>query len=188
MMSSSAIRRLVAVCALSGLIVPFAGCGTQGNPAAVSDPVLDPLISSENRDATQGTAQGSTSLSPEVEIFIEMVQVKITPEALVLGSKGAWVTVHVDVPYDLVDTQTTIELRDAQTIDLVDAQTIELDGIDAAFSFPDDCGNLVSKFRMRDIKEIVAPPEATLTLIGYYKTGGAFGGSDTIKVKKGGAK
>lgn len=180
MMSSSAIRRLVAVCALSGLIVPFAGCGTQGNPVAVSDPVLDPLISSENRDATQGTAQGSTSLSPEVEIFIEMVQVKITPEALVLGSKGAWVTVHVDVPYDLVDTQTTIELADAQTI--------ELDGIDAAFSFPDDCGNLVSKFRMRDIKEIVAPPEATLTLIGYYKTGGAFGGSDTIKVKKGGAK
>ncbi len=161
MSSSSNIRRLGTIWAVSALVVAVTGCGTQSNPLAATDQALDPVTSSETQVVAQGVTQGVTPTQAASEINI-----KITPRALVIASHGAWVTVHSDVPFEDVDTE-----------------TIELQGIGATRCFPDDRGDLVSKFPQSVIKEIVSPGRQTLTLTGEYKTGDTFEGSDTIWVK-----
>lgn len=99
------------------------------------------------------------------------IDIRIAPNTIVLGAPGAMVTVHADIPYGAVDTD-----------------TVTLNGVPARMSFPDDCGNLVSKFLEDMIEDIVAPPSATLTLEGVTNDGDVFTGSGTVQVKAGSGK
>jgi len=105
--------------------------------------------------ATQAYSEGDRTVS-----------IRVAPGTIALNSKGTWVTVHAGIRYAVVD-----------------AGTVELNGISARLCFADDRGNLVAKFTLEAIKEIVEPPTATLTLSGATKDGEAFSGSETVKVK-----
>ncbi|NOR47200.1 MAG: hypothetical protein GQ533_04030, partial [Methanosarcinaceae archaeon] len=93
------------------------------------------------------------------------IDIKIAPATLNLEFKGPWITIHTDIPYNEVNSD-----------------TIELNGIPVFSTFADDRGNLVAKFKSADVKAIVVPSEATLTLTGETDVGGSFEGSDTIRV------
>ena len=95
----------------------------------------------------------------------DIINIKIAPATLNLEFKGPWITVHTDIPFSEVKTD-----------------TVELDGIPVFSTFADDRGNLVAKFKSADVKAIVATPEATLTLTGKTLEGDSFAGSDTIRV------
>jgi len=95
-----------------------------------------------------------------------IVSIRAAPGTIALNSRGTWVTVHAGISYAVVD-----------------ASTVELNGISARLCFADDRGNLVAKFTLADIKEIVAAPTAALTLRGATDDGEPFYGSDTVKVK-----
>ena len=95
------------------------------------------------------------------------IVVAISPQTLLLGSEqGGSVVVHADIPYAEVD-----------------AATVALDGIAAASTKPDLCGNLVAYFDEAAVKAIVEPPSATLTLTGETQDGTPFAGSDTVQVR-----
>lgn len=97
---------------------------------------------------------------------VEIINIKISPNTLVMRSPGTWVTVHADIPYSVVV-----------------GATVELNGIPAGLTKADDCGNLVAKFTQTEVKAIVAAPSATLTLTGTTVNGVDFAGTDTISVK-----
>jgi len=94
------------------------------------------------------------------------VDVQVSPHTIVLGlDKGSAITVHTDIAYSAVD-----------------GASVALSGVAATSTFADSCGNLVGKFSQASIEAIVAPPSATLVLIGMTKDGMAFSGSDTVRV------
>ena len=92
--------------------------------------------------------------------------ITISPKTLVLGSEDTIVTVHSNIPYASVNTV-----------------TLTLNGIPATFSKADACGDLVVKFGRADVKDIVEPGIATLTLSGELNDGFPFEASDTITIK-----
>ena len=98
------------------------------------------------------------------------VSVKVSPNTIALNSRVHAVTVHAGIPYSIVDPG-----------------SVTLEGIPATFTFPDARGNLVAKFDMRDVREIVEPPEATFELCGLFREAdgslGSFSGTDTVRVK-----
>lgn len=98
--------------------------------------------------------------------FADEIVIKVTPSAIVLESDGTWVTVHTDIALSAVDTS-----------------TLTLNGVEVAWTKADAKGNLVAKFAQADIKAIIAPPEATLELVGMTEAGVEFSGSDTVLVK-----
>ena len=93
--------------------------------------------------------------------------ITISPKTLVLSSEDTIVTVHSNIPYVSVNTV-----------------SLTLNGIPATFSKADACGDLVVKFGRADVKDIVEPGIATLTLSGELKDGSLFEASDTITVKE----
>lgn len=93
--------------------------------------------------------------------------ITITPKTLVLSNSGTVVSVHSNIPYSLVVTA-----------------SLTLNGLDADYTKADACGDLVVKFTRDDVKGIVEPGEATLTLSGVLYDGSYFQASDTILVKK----
>ena len=93
--------------------------------------------------------------------------ITISPKTLALSSEDTIVTVHSNIPYGIVNTV-----------------TLTLDSIPATFTKADACGDLVVKFSRADVKGIVEPGEATLTLAGALKDGTSFEASDTITVKE----
>ena len=97
---------------------------------------------------------------------VENVVIQVSPSALILGAPGARVTVHADIAYSAVV-----------------GSSVTLNGVPAVATFADDCGNLVAKFAQEEIEAIVAPPSATMTLVGTRVDGVTFSGSDTIMVK-----
>lgn len=101
----------------------------------------------------------------------EEVTMTISPATLNLNSQGTWVTIHADIPY-------------AETV----AAHLLLDGVEVAFTKADSQGDLVAKFCVDDVKGIVAPPSATLTLEAFVETPEGtellFSGTDTIAVVK----
>jgi hypothetical protein len=93
------------------------------------------------------------------------VSIKISPSTLNLDSNGRWVTVHAEIPAAIVD-------RDS----------VMLEGISAGPVFADDCGDLVAKFPLEDIKDILTPSDyVELTLTGDSEYG-SFVGTDAIRV------
>ncbi len=96
-----------------------------------------------------------------------VVSITIAPSTLVLSAQPAsWVTVHTNLPYGAVDSA-----------------SVEMNGVPIAWSKADDRGNFVAKFRMGEIKGIVTPPSAELTLSGVLKDGTPFEASDTVSVR-----
>ena len=93
--------------------------------------------------------------------------ITISPKTLVLSSVDTIVTVHSNIPYSSVKTA-----------------SLYLNGISATFSKADACGDLVVRFERADVKGIVIPGDATLTLSGELKDGTLFEASDTITVKE----
>ena len=100
------------------------------------------------------------------------IDVKVSPHTINLASKGAWITVHVAVPYNLVD-------RDHLEL-CVDGNPVAV-----AWSKADDRGDFVAKLNIQAVKDLVAPPTATFTVDGIARDGTVFFGSDTVKVVNG---
>ena len=96
------------------------------------------------------------------------ITIKVSPNTIVLASKGTWVTVHADIAYSRVAPG-----------------TVEMNGLAAAFIFPDDRGDLVAKFPLAAVKGIVQPPQTELTLTGATKDDILFAGSETVTVRTG---
>ena len=93
--------------------------------------------------------------------------ITISPKTLVLSSEDTIVTVHSNIPYGYVDTA-----------------TLTLDDIRATFSKSDACGDLVVRFSRADVKGIVSPGTATLTLFGELTDGSPFKASGSIIVRE----
>ncbi len=93
--------------------------------------------------------------------------ITISPYTLVLSSEDTIVNVHSNIPYSSVNTV-----------------CLNLNGIPATFSKADSCGDLVVKFKRADVKDIVEPGIATLTLSGMLNDGSEFAVSDFITVKE----
>jgi len=92
----------------------------------------------------------------------------VSPQTILLGAdQGGEVTVHAEIPYSLVDTS-----------------SLYLNGVPALYAFPDNRGELVVKFSEADVKTIVAPPSAVLTLVGLMSDGESFEGADIVTVKE----
>ena len=94
------------------------------------------------------------------------ISIDISPKVFILGLDSAAVTVHTSIKRGLVV-----------------ASTVEMDGISATSVFADSRGYMVAKFPQSAVHDIVAPPEATLTLTGVTTAGQSFAGSDTVVVK-----
>jgi hypothetical protein len=105
--------------------------------------------------------------SVEVEEQVQIVDISIAPCNLVIGEQGEWVTVHADIPYSLVDTN-----------------SLEMAGLQPVSVFADARGDLVAKFDQLLIQAIVSPPDAEFTLTGNTKMGQAFEGTATIQVQE----
>jgi len=97
---------------------------------------------------------------------VREISIKVQPRTLVLNSASEWVTVHTNIAYSAVD-----------------GKTVELNGVPIRWWKSDSRGNFVAKFDEKPIKDIVAPPEAAMTLTGLTKSGEAFYGVDTIPVR-----
>ncbi|NLV46162.1 MAG: hypothetical protein GXY07_16870 [Candidatus Hydrogenedentes bacterium] len=96
------------------------------------------------------------------------VVVEVAPETLILNSdQGGWITVHINVPARLVDSETLI-----------------LHGIHVHHTGVDSRGEIVGYFDEYAVKALVSPPSAELTLTGAYLTGEMFEGSDTVRVRE----
>lgn len=94
------------------------------------------------------------------------VVITVSPHTIVLASGGPWITVHVDIPYRVVDTA-----------------SLTLNGVAVAWTKADLQGNLVAKFEGTVLREILVGPETILTLCGLTVEGMTFSGSDTVAVK-----
>jgi hypothetical protein len=105
----------------------------------------------------------STTLPTPLEITIT-----VSPQTLVLGSEGVWVTVHADIPYSQVDTVTLL-----------------LNDVEVSMTKSDANGSLVAKFELDTVKAIVHPPDATFVLEGATHEGVPFSGLDTVRVTSG---
>ncbi len=64
----------------------------------------------------------------------------------------------------------------------VDSAAFTLDGIEAKATFADNRGDLVAKFVVGDVRAIVKPGTAELTLYGTTKDGVSFFGTDEVRV------
>jgi hypothetical protein len=102
----------------------------------------------------------------ETQAADDVIAIKISPNCLVLDNPGVWVTVHADIAYATVDSA-----------------TVTLNGIPVKATFADNRGDLVAKFISGDVKDIVSPPAATLTLSGTQKDGEPFSITAVISVK-----
>ena len=93
------------------------------------------------------------------------VPIVISPSTINLESEGTWVTVHAEIDYS----------------DVVGA-TVTLNGITVKSTFADNRGDLVAKFAVGDVRGIVEPGTAQLTLSGTTRDGDTFSGTDMVKV------
>ena len=100
------------------------------------------------------------------------IDIQISPHTIIHKAPVNWLTVHTDISYSSVD-KPTVEIRNENG-----------DVVGVAWTKSDSRGNLVAKFHMAEVEEIVGSPEATLTLTGYRKDGIPFEGSDTVLVKE----
>jgi hypothetical protein len=103
----------------------------------------------------------STSVTMAEDITIG---IQVSPSTINLDQKGEWVTVHADIPLGLVEAGLT------------------LNGVEVWYTKDDARGDLVAKFLVGDVLEIVAVPSATLVLRGTTITGDSFSGTDTVPV------
>jgi len=94
------------------------------------------------------------------------VPIVVSPSTINLQSQGTWVTVHAEIKYSLVV-----------------GASVTLDGVPVNVTFADNRGELVAKFVVGAIRDIVKPdttPE--LELRGDTCDGGTFSGKDMVRV------
>ena len=98
--------------------------------------------------------------------------VAVSPQMLLLGKvqTGA-VKVHTGIP-----------------LFLVNPLTLELNGVPVIGYYADDLGQLVAVFDEDEVKFIVEPPLAVMTMTGEYVNGVCFAGSDVVGVTVFGGK
>ncbi len=96
------------------------------------------------------------------------VDIQCSPSVAVLHSvaAGDCMTVHTNLRFSRVDTTLPVELN----------------GLPAYSVFPDNRGNLVAKFNLTALRELLAPPAITLTLTGVTIDAEVFSGSDVVRV------
>ncbi|MBN1125208.1 MAG: hypothetical protein JXA82_09375 [Sedimentisphaerales bacterium] len=95
------------------------------------------------------------------------INITISPNTLVLDNDGGSVSVHTNIPFGSVNTD-----------------TVFLEGITPYLCKADSLGDLVVKVDTADVKAIVSPGQVTLTLTGKLIDGDIpFQASDTITVK-----
>jgi len=93
------------------------------------------------------------------------VPIVVSPSTINLQAAGEWVTVHAEIDYSAVE-----------------GASVTLNGIPVQATFADSRGDLVAKFLVGDVRAIVEPGTAELTLSGTTRDGGTFSGTDTVKV------
>ncbi len=96
----------------------------------------------------------------------EAIDITVAPATLNLSYQGDWVTVHTDLAY-----------RD----ELEDDFTWCLNGVAATYIYADSCGDLVAKFDVGAIADVVEPGDVEMTLTGENGTV-AYVGSDVVRV------
>jgi hypothetical protein len=109
---------------------------------------------------------GSVSANSQVSDPSTMA---VAPSTLLLSKVQSNVTIHTAIPYNLVDVG-----------------SLSMEGLCPISAGADLCGDLVLKFDEGAVKalDIVAPPSATLTLIGTLLDGEPFLLTDTVQVKR----
>jgi len=104
------------------------------------------------------------------------ITIQCSPSSVVLHAvrSGDWLTVHADIPYSVVNTDTVVLIAPKGS------------PLEAFATFDDDRGNLVAKFKMSDLKLLLDVEAKTneLTLAGCTKDGDTFAGSDTVRIVK----
>jgi hypothetical protein len=106
--------------------------------------------------------------APErVDADVLEIDIMVSPSTVSLRSEGVWVTVHADIAYGIVA-----------------CATLTLDGIDVAWTKADSRGDLVAKFELDAVKEILDSDTALLTLSGETRDGTPFVGQDEIRVTR----
>ncbi|HOD83232.1 MAG TPA: hypothetical protein PKG77_17595 [Phycisphaerae bacterium] len=99
------------------------------------------------------------------------IAIQVSPNVIALRSNGTWLTIHADISFAVVDK---------------DSVQLEIEGVTLAPQslFADDCGDLVAKFPLNAVKDIVKDKtSATMTLSGLTIAGDAFVGSATVAVR-----
>ena len=93
------------------------------------------------------------------------IAITVSPSVINTTAKGQWVTVHADIPLSVVDTA-----------------TVSVNGVAVDWTKADAQGDLVAKFCLDNVLDVIAPPSATLTLTGRTISNVPFSGTDTVKV------
>jgi len=98
---------------------------------------------------------------------VEIIQIKVSPNVLNMGSKGEIVTVHTDLPYSTVV-----------------GASVFLNRVPISWWKSDDRGYFVAKFDLDKVKYEagLVTGENTVTLTGFTTDGVQFTGSQTLKV------
>ncbi|MBU0507436.1 hypothetical protein KKH27_01185 [bacterium] len=96
------------------------------------------------------------------------LEIQVSPQTLVLSSKGGQLTVHTDVPFS---TAVTVVLE-------VNGTTI------AVNTFADDRGNLVAQCSKEAVKEVIGDFQGETTTATISLTVNGVTDSEVIRVKK----
>jgi len=95
------------------------------------------------------------------------IDIQVSPATIVISSLGECLTIHTDI-----------------ALSKVDRSSVTLNGLYPYAVFADARGQLVAKFDLDQVKAIVAPPSATMTLTGTTTDGTPLTGTDTVPVKE----
>lgn len=95
------------------------------------------------------------------------IAIVVSPSMIAINSQGTVVSVHTNIPYGAVYRA-----------------SLTLNKVEIAWTKSDNLGYLVAKFNLDDVKAIVAPPSAELTLTGVLTDGTPFAASDTVQVRE----
>lgn len=86
-------------------------------------------------------------------VSADEIGIQVSPSTINLAYQGTVVTVHAEIPYAGVVTA-----------------SLELNGVEVWWTKADSRGELVAKFDVDKVRDIVAPPSAELTLSGVVRT------------------
>lgn len=110
-------------------------------------------------------------------VCAESVPIVVSPNVINIDSLGGGVTVHAEIPFSIVDVGSISATLDGKAITVQSA-------------FADNCGDLVVKFDMAEVKGILVDSDGeiisanpTLVLEGVSDLGD-FSGSDDVRVIK----
>jgi hypothetical protein len=94
------------------------------------------------------------------------IDIVVSPNVINLESRGGSIFVHTDIEYVPV----------AEAILKVAGTSVDV------CTFPDNCGNLVVKTSVIDVKEIVSAGEQPEFILAYNIDGKTYTGSDTVPI------